>query len=170
MSYKPISIITKLELPIAHSLQGAYTGLCVGNVSRDGKTVFDLSTGLIPIIHGHNYVVTVKMTGVDEQLNKDGMVMDFKLLKKRLHEFFDKYDHSMILQKDHPLVDIYLKNYKDHHIDLEETRLFVWDVNPTAEYMALRWQKELDEWFCDGVTVIKVEVSVEETSNNTVTV
>lgn len=165
---KTIDIVTKLELPIAHSLQGAYTGLCVGNVSRDGKTVFDLSTGLIPVIHGHNYIVTVKLTGNDECMNEDGMVMDFKLLKKRLHQFFDKYDHSMILQKDHPLVSVYLKNYKDHHIDLEETRLFVWDVNPTAEFMALKWQKELTEEFVDGASILKVEISVEETSNNLV--
>ena len=166
---KTIDIVTKLELPIAHSLQGAYTGLCVGNVSRDGKTVFDLSTGLIPVIHGHNYVVTVKLTGSTDCLNRDGMVIDFKLLKKELHQFFDKYDHSMILQKDHPLVGIYLKNYKDHHIDLEETRLFVWDQNPTAEYMALKWQQELMDIF--GRYLIQdVHVTVEETQNNKVIV
>ena len=166
---KTIDIVTKLELPIAHSLQGAYTGLCVGNVSRDGKTVFDLSTGLIPVIHGHNYVVTVKLTGSADCLNEDGMVIDFKLMKKELHQFFDKYDHSMILQKDHPLVGVYLKNYKDHHIGLEETRLFVWDQNPTAEYMALKWQQELVDIF--GRYLIQdVHVTVEETQNNKVIV
>lgn len=167
---KSIDIITKLELPIAHSLQGAYTGLCVGNVSRDGKTVYDLSTGLLPIIHGHNYVVTVKLKGDPGMLNKDGMVLDFKLMKKKLHEFFDKYDHSMILQKDHPLVSVYMKNYKDHYIDLSETRLFVWDENPTAEYMALKWQKELKDIFVNITSnICDVEISVEETANNAVT-
>lgn len=166
---KPISIITKLELPIAHSLQGAYTGLCVGNVSRDGKTVFDLSTGLIPVIHGHNYIVTVELVADSSTLNQDGMVIDFKLMKKELHQFFDKYDHSMILQKDHPLVGVYLRNYKDHYIDLEQTRLFVWDQNPTAEYMALRWQQDLMDIF--GRYLIQdVHVTVEETQNNKVTV
>lgn len=166
---KPISIITKLELPIAHSLQGAYTGLCVGNVSRDGKTVFDLSTGLIPVIHGHNYVVTVELVADSGNLNKDGMVIDFKLMKKELHKFFDKYDHSMILQKDHPLVGIYLENYKDRYISLDQTRLFVWDQNPTAEYMALKWQQELLEIF-DRYLIQDVHVTVEETQNNKVTI
>ena len=166
---KSISIITKLELPIAHSLQGAYTGLCVGNVSRDGKTVFDLSTGLIPVIHGHNYVVTVELVADSGNLNKDGMVIDFKLMKKELYKFFDKYDHSMILQKDHPLVSIYLRNYKDHYIDLDQTRLFVWDQNPTAECMALKWQQELMDIF--GRYLIQdVHVTVEETQNNKITV
>ena len=164
-----ISIITKLELPIAHSLQGAYTGLCVGNVSRDGKTVFDLSSGLIPVIHGHNYVVTVELVGSQDRLNKDGMVMDFKLMKKELHNFFDKYDHSMILCKGHPLVDVYLKNYKEHYINLEETRLFVWDQNPTAEYMAIKWQKELKN-LLGRYLFEDIHVTVEETANNTVTI
>lgn len=169
MENKKICITTKLELPIAHSLQGAYTGLCVGNVSRDGKSVFDLSTGLIPVVHGHNYVVTVELVADSSNLDKDGMVIDFKLMKKELHQYFDKYDHSMILQKDHPLVNIYLKNYKDHYISLEQTRLFVWDQNPTAEYMALKWQQELMDIF--GRYLIQdVHITVEETQNNKVTV
>lgn len=167
---KTITIETKIELPIAHSLQGAYTGLCVGNVSRDGKTVFDLKSGLIPIIHGHNYVVTIKFSVDSENLDKNGMVVDFKRMKKVIHDYFDKYDHSMILQKDHPLVDIYRKNYKDRHVDLEETRLFVWDENPTAEYMALKWQKELEWVFCELIEIGKLEISVEETIHNKVTV
>ena len=166
---KTIDIVTKIELPIAHSLQGAYTGLCVGNVSRDGKTVFDLSTGLLPIIHGHNYIITVRLKGNLDRLNKDGMVIDFKLMKKKLHSFFDKYDHSMILQKDHPLVAVYLKNYKDHYISLDESRLFVWDENPTAEYMAIKWQQELKDIFVNITSNISdVEVTVEETANNKV--
>lgn len=29
------TLSTHIELPIAHRLPGAYSGLCVGNVSRD---------------------------------------------------------------------------------------------------------------------------------------
>lgn len=163
-----LSITTKIELPIAHSLQGAYTGLCVGNVARDGKTKFDLSTGLLPVIHGHNYVVTVKLIG--KELNEDGMLIDFKLMKEKLHKFFDKYDHSMILQKDHPLVKVYEENYKVHGINLDDTRLYIWDQNPTAEYMAMIWKDALKALFCSFANIQDVAVSVEETSHNLVTV
>ena len=98
-----VHIKTTLELPIAHCLDGAYSGLCVGNVSRDGKTKFDLSTGLIPVLHGHNYFVTVDLAVDDDDLDSDGMVMDFKMMKKLLHEHFDMYDHSMILTPSNPL-------------------------------------------------------------------
>ena len=164
-----LNITTKLELPIAHSLQGAYTGLCVGNVSRDGNKVFSLEDGLIPIIHGHNYVVTISISSTADNLDKDGMIMDFKLLKKTLHEYFDKYDHSMILHKNHPLVKVYKENYEREGISLDDTRLFVWKVNPTAENMSLIWQKDLYRIFNKLLKGIVIKVSVEETSNNLIT-
>jgi hypothetical protein len=52
---------------------------------------------------------------------------------------------------------------------LDETRLFVWKVNPTAENMALIWQKDLYRIFNKLLKDIVIKVSVEETSNNTVT-
>lgn len=158
-------ISTTLELPIAHCLNGAYSGLCVGNVSRDGQTRFDLSTGLIPVLHGHNYFVTVDLAVSDENMNEDGMVMDFKMMKKTLHNHFDMFDHSMILTPQNPLSQIYARNYRERGIDLENTRVFIWDENPTAEYMAKRWKNELQELFPE----CQIEVTVEETSHNSVT-
>lgn len=166
------TIRTSIELPIAHCLsEGAYTGLCVGNIARDGKKVFDLSGGLLNVLHGHNYIVTVDLSTEDEWLDKTGMVVDFKLMKKIIHSYFDKYDHSMILTKDNPLTEIYRKNYAEHGIDLEDTRVFVWDSNPTAERMAMLWHKDLSEIFNSTKENCKYNlvVSVEETSNNTVT-
>ena len=160
-----VDIKTTLELPIAHCLDGAYSGLCVGNVSRDGETRFDLSTGLIPVLHGHNYFVTVDLAVDDDDLDSDGMVMDFKMMKKLLHEHFDMYDHSMILTPSNPLTWIYKKNYADRGINLSDTRIFIWPKNPTAEFMATRWRAELAFKF----PKCKVTVTVEETSHNSVT-
>ena len=42
---------THIELPIAHRLPDAYSGLCVGNVSRDGNTIFNNAD--LGIIHGY---------------------------------------------------------------------------------------------------------------------
>lgn len=92
--------------------------------------------------------------------------MDFKMMKKKLHQHFDMYDHSMILTPENPLTVIYQQNYKAHNISLEETRVFVWDQNPTAEFMAKRWKSELEQIFKDCEVSV---VTVEETSHNSVT-
>ena len=166
-----LTIKTKIELPIAHCLNKAYTGLCCGNVGRNSNKCFDLGSGLLPVIHGHNYVVTVELTIPEESMNADGMVVDFKLMKKIIHEHLDMYDHSMILTPENPLTEIYIQNYKEHGINMDETRIFIWCQNPTAEFMAQKWRKEL--WQKLGQLFPnkehKVAVTVEETSNNSVT-
>lgn len=45
------TLSTYIELPIAHRLPGAYSGLCVGNVSRDDKIIFPKDD--LGIIHGY---------------------------------------------------------------------------------------------------------------------
>ena len=50
------TLSTYIELPIAHRLPGAYSGLCVGNVSRDEKEVFPKDN--FGLVHGHNYNIT----------------------------------------------------------------------------------------------------------------
>ena len=90
---------TSIELPIAHCLyRGAYSGLCCGNVYRDkgqcdGKNDrYDLGDKVLPILHGHNYIITI--TVESENLDKNNMVIDFKQLKKVIHEYFDQYDQQ----------------------------------------------------------------------------
>lgn len=168
-------ISTYLELPIAHCLyRGAYSGLCCGNVYRDkgqcdGKEDrYDLGDKVLPILHGHNYNITIDL--YSNKLDENGMVVDFKKMKKILHQYFDQYDHSMILTPDNPLVNIYRKNYEENGIDFERSRLFVWDENPTAEYMAKYWTEIVTNLFKkEGLNVEKVSLIVEETSHNSVT-
>lgn len=179
-------ISTYIELPIAHALDSAYSGLCCGNVYRDKKNdgeqdryelqdKYGLPNGVLPILHGHNYFVTIAI--ITNDTGKDNMIIDFKKMKKIIHNYFDQYDHSMILTEKNPLVAIYRKNYKEHGIDFERSRLFVWPENPTAEYMANYWTKELEHLFLAsdhewatraGRTDLKIEITVEETSNNKV--
>lgn len=164
------TIKTSIELPIAHRLNSAFEGLCVGNVSRDGKTKYDLSTGLLGIVHGHNYQVTIELSVLDPELNDCGMVIDFKEMKQIIHSYFDAYDHSMILTEDDPLVAIYEKNYAEHGIDINDTRLFVWEKNPTAEFMASKWQNNLEFLFWMRKHIHPyIKVTVEETQHNSVT-
>ena len=42
--------------------------------------------------HGHNWIVEVTLRG--ENLDKSGILMDFKVLKKELRTVLDKLDHK----------------------------------------------------------------------------
>lgn len=160
------TLSTFIELPIAHRLPGAYSGLCVGNISRDEKTIFPKDN--LGIIHGHNYNITFEVS--TNKMNDDFMVMDFKKIKKIIHEEMDQYDHSLILKEGDALIDFYRKEYKVRNIDLNETRLFIWQQAPTAEYMSYYWYHIFMKRFTEeGLEVSKLAITVEETSHNSVT-
>ena len=160
------TLSTHIELPIAHRLPGAYSGLCVGNVSRDEKIKF-LKDNL-GIIHGHNYNITFEVS--TDKMNEDFMVMDFKQIKKIIHEEMDEYDHSLILKDGDALIEFYKSEYEKRGIDINTTRLFIWDQAPTAEYIAYYWYQIFMKKFKEaGIDVTKLAITVEETSHNSVT-
>lgn len=159
------TLSTKIELPIAHRLPGAYSGLCVGNVSKDEKETFPKDN--LGLVHGHNYFVTFKIS--TNKMNEDFMVMDFKKVKKIIHEEMDQYDHSLILKEGDALIDFYKSEYSKRDIDINKTRLFIWKQAPTAEYMAYYWYQIFKKKFIDaGIDVSKLVIQVEETSHNSV--
>lgn len=159
------TLSTKIELPIAHRLPGAYSGLCVGNVSKDEKEIFPKDN--LGLVHGHNYFVTFKIS--THKMNEDFMVMDFKKVKKIIHEEMDQYDHSLILKEGDALIDFYKSEYSKRDIDINKTRLFIWKQAPTAEYMAYYWYQVFKKKFIDvGIDVSKLVIQVEETSHNSV--
>lgn len=160
------TLSTHIELPIAHRLPGAYSGLCVGNVARDGLTLFPKDD--MGMVHGHNYNITFEVS--TDKLNEDFMVLDFKKIKKIIHEEMDQYDHSLILKDGDALIDFYKEEYKKRNIDINTTRLFIWKQAPTAEYMAYYWYQSFIKKFKDaGIDVTKLAITVEETSHNSVT-
>lgn len=159
------TLSTNIELPIAHRLPEAYSGLCVGNISRDEKEIFPKDN--LGIIHGHNYIVTFDIS--TDFMNNDFMVMDFKKIKKIIHNYMDQYDHSLILKKGDSLIDFYVEEYKKRNIDINKTRLFVWDQAPTAEYMSYKWYKTFYSILKEqGINLTKLVITVEETSHNKV--
>lgn len=157
---------TTIELPIAHRLPEAFSGLCVGNIGRDGATVFPKDN--FGIMHGHNYFVTFEIS--TDKINDDFMVVDFKKVKKIIHQHMDQYDHSLILKEGDALISFYEEEYRKRNIELGNTRLFIWKEAPTAEYMAYKWYKEFIDYFKEeGIDVSKLSITVEETSHNSVT-
>lgn len=160
------TLSTHIELPIAHRLPGAYSGLCVGNISRDETETFPKDE--LGMVHGHNYNITFKVS--TDKMNDDYMVMDFKAIKKIIHEEMDKYDHSLILKSGDALIDFYKKEYEKRGIELSKTRLYVWTVAPTAEYMAYYWFSVFKNLFAkNGIELTHLAITVEETSKNSVT-
>jgi len=93
-----IRITKQFEFHMAHALEG-YDGACRH-------------------IHGHAYKLFVTVRGV--QSADDGMVMDFKLLKKIVQEkVLDYYDHSLLLRKTQKSEKIYqdlLSNWGNVHL------------------------------------------------------
>ena len=159
------TLSTNIELPIAHRLPEAYSGLCVGNVSRDGKEKFPKDN--LGVLHGHNYIITFDIS--TDRINYDFMVLDFKKVKKIIHEEMDKYDHSLILKEGDALIDFYKSEYSKRNIDINKTRLYIWKEAPTAEYMAYVWYKYFFNKFKEeGIDVCKLVITVEETSHNKV--
>lgn len=160
------TLSTHIELPIAHRLPGAYSGLCVGNISRDEKETYPKDD--LGIVHGHNYNITFKVS--TNKMNEDFMVMDFKKVKKIIHAEMDQYDHSLVLKEGDALIQFYMEEYNKRDIDVTKTRLFIWKEAPTAEYMAYKWYQTFMRLFKEaGIEVSKLEITVEETSHNSVT-
>ncbi len=79
-------------------------------------------------LHGHSYIMYITLKG--EPLNgtsspKEGMVMDFKLLKSIINDnIIDKFDHALILRKDAPLMNEIAQEYGN---------VVVVDFQPTTE-------------------------------------
>ena len=82
-------------------------------------------------VHGHSYVAEVFLQS--NQLNEDGMVIDFGKLKNKLAEIFDKFDHSVVLCKDDKIAANIGDKEQEQMIDFG---LVLVDWNPTAENMA----------------------------------
>lgn len=58
----------KMEIAACHKLNLSYESKCANT-------------------HGHNWIITVYCKA--KELNKDGMVMDFKHLKQKIHGYLD---------------------------------------------------------------------------------
>ena len=93
--------------------------------------------GRCEALHGHNYKVEVVVSG--EELNKNGLLIDFKDVKASLEKVINRLDH----------------NY------LNELPSFV-ETNPTSENLAMYIYSELKKLLkekIDSVTIWETETS-----------
>ena len=97
--------------------------------------------------HGHNYEITVEVTG---QLTDEGWVVD----KGDVTDVIDAWDHRFLVEEGDPLVDAF-------EASGDENALVVLDHPPTAEVMSVLLEERMLDEFPD--TVSDVSVSVSET-------
>jgi 6-pyruvoyltetrahydropterin/6-carboxytetrahydropterin synthase len=77
-------------------------------------------------LHGHNGRAVITLQG--KELDHLGMLVDFADIKQKIQRWIDEnLDHTMLLCRDDPLLSVLRERGE---------RVFVMDVNPTAENIA----------------------------------
>lgn len=142
-------LTTYCELEIGHRLMTSYAQKCR---------------------HPHGHVFRVEITVCSSTLNVDGMVIDFKLLKKVVKaQLEDQWDHGFALHQADALAPA-LK------ADPENARLHLLPSNPTLEYVVKLWygdikqalsdlKKECPESMAPDLKLLSIKAS--ETTKNT---
>jgi 6-pyruvoyltetrahydropterin/6-carboxytetrahydropterin synthase len=91
-------------------------------------------------IHGHSYRLEVTIIGtpiVSETHPNDGMVMDFKELKKLVQEtIIDPIDHALLLREDAPLELVEVLRHLNH-------KLVLTPFQPTCENMLIDFKQRI---------------------------
>ena len=134
-----IRITKEFKFEMAHALHG-YDGLCKN-------------------IHGHSYKLWVTIRGEvrkEKGHQKDGMVMDFDVLKSIVKPaIIDKYDHSLVLNAKSPLADIDLSVFE---------KVFYLPYQPTSENIVMDIANFIQSKLPNGIELYKVILSETATS------
>jgi len=120
--------------------------------------------GLCRHIHGHNYKVDVEVYA--NQLDAQGMVIDFHDLKVEMEAVFKKYDHAFVVEADDPFGDIprLLGEARGYDQSIGMDRLIKIGMPPTAECLAKHWMGELDARIGNDDNMYVCSVTVHESS------
>lgn len=94
--------------------------------------------------HGHNYEITVKITG---DLTNEGWVVD----KGDVTAVIDTWDHRFLLEEGDPLIEAFQSSG-------DGDAVVVLDYPPTAEVMSVVLGQQLHEALPETVTDVAVQV------------
>ena len=134
-----IRITKEFKFEMAHALFG-YDGLCKN-------------------IQGHSYRLWVTIKGSilkETNHNKDGMVLDFSILKKIVKpDLIDKYDHSLVLNANSPHSNIDLSAFE---------KVFFLPYQPTSENLVNDFVSIIKNQLPANIELYKVVLS--ETANS----
>ena len=95
--------------------------------------------------HGHNYEITVSVTG---SLTEEGWIVD----KSDITSIIDEWDHRFLLERGDPLIEAF-----DQSGDGDA--VVVLDHPPTAEVMAVVLENRMLELLPDTISDVSVEVA-----------
>jgi 6-pyruvoyltetrahydropterin/6-carboxytetrahydropterin synthase len=141
MIAQKVRVTKKFTFDMAHALYG-YDGPCKN-------------------IHGHTYHLSVTLIGTPIQDNGDvklGMVVDFGDLKKIVKDnILEKYDHSLVLNKDAPYS-------KSEVISNEFEKVILVPYQPTCENLLLSFVEKLKPLFADKQTLVSIRLEETPTS------
>ena len=134
-----IRITKAFKFEMAHALYG-YDGLCKN-------------------IHGHSYRLWVTIRGEiknEKGHKKDGMVMDFDVMKKIIKpKIIEKSDHSLVLNVNSPHAEIDLSAFE---------KVFYLPFQPTSENLVNDFAKLIKSNLPENVELLKVVLSETATS------
>jgi 6-pyruvoyl tetrahydropterin synthase/QueD family protein len=112
-------------------------------------------------LHGHSYVATVKLgLRSGEKLDEFGFVKDYHDFKPLKNWIDDQLDHATMVCKD----DVALLGF----LSQENNRMFVTEINPSAEHICELLFHKANEFLADQRTVV-LEVKVNETCTSEAT-
>lgn len=136
-----IKVTKKFSFDMAHALDG-YDGPCKN-------------------IHGHTYTLSVTLKGqvINEIGNpKNGMVLDFSVLKKIVTEtILAHYDHALVLNEN-------ASYSKSEVISNEFEKVILAPYQPTCENLLLHFVEILQAYFKDAIQLAVVQL--EETPSS----
>ena len=104
--------------------------------------------GLCKNIHGHSYELLVTLIGEpinDQNSPKNGMVIDFKDLKKIIKDLIvDQFDHSLVLRDDTPEALL-------TQMQIAYSRIILVNYQPTSENMIIDFANRIKNRLPDNV-------------------
>ena len=133
-----IRLTKEFKFEMAHALYG-YDGLCAN-------------------LHGHSYklLVTVRGGVKNEEEPKQGMVIDFSVLKSIVKSLIiSKYDHSLVLNANSPHNNLNLSLFK---------RVYFMPYQPTSENLVKDFALQIREKLPEGIELYSVILSETATS------
>ncbi|HFB99685.1 MAG TPA: 6-carboxytetrahydropterin synthase [Phaeodactylibacter sp.] len=117
--------------------------------------------GLCKNIHGHSYKLYVTVEGIPLQKEnhpKDGMVMDFKDLKKIVKEkIVTPFDHALVLNKKTPKKVV-------RPLQAMYEKVVLTSYQPTCENMLLDFAKKISPSLPKGARLVHLKLYETETS------
>ena len=113
-------------------------------------------------IHGHSYKLELILCS--EELNEDGMVVDFGMVKDLLKNDLERFDHKFVISSE----DADAKEIPNFGTACSDLGIVVVPFNPTAENMAkyfyeIIWKKIYENEELRGIEIEAVRIHETDT-------